>query len=237
MLSRIGVLGGMGPESTIYFMQLLYRSLSEVLKPRCDQDYPDISILMENTTPNLAEALRGDRAKASQRINKAIAGLILSGCDPVVIPNITAHALIEQRWFDAGIIDFRQCIIEQLEEVYTGEVAVLALDETITSGIFEPLSEHFSLNFPNRSQQKKINSLIYGAAGLKSSDKDIPACKTALAGIIRDLQYDQTDHVLIGCTEIETFLSDSDVDDSYIMPMALMCHDIVEKFQSNVLNE
>jgi aspartate racemase len=236
MYNRIGILGGMGPEATLHFMQLLYKSLSEALHPCSDQEYPDMTILMENTTPDRTEAIQEENPETAQRINKAIANLILSGCDPVAIPCITAHALVEPRWFDAGVIDFRQCVIDRYETDTPQQVAILATEGGLVSELFSPLADYFDIIFPSRTQQKKIMSIIYGPRGLKAHDTDIGSCKTGLDHIVTSLRNQGTEYFLAGCTEIETFVSNKGLDRGFILPMALMCQEIVDRVGSDVLN-
>lgn len=236
MYNRIGILGGMGPEATLHFIQMLYRSLSETLHPRNDQDYPDMTILMENSTPDRTEAIQEDKQETAQRINKAIANLILSGCDPVAIPCITAHALLEPRWFDAGVIDFRRCVIERYETDAPQQLALLATDGALDSNLFAPLTDYFDIISPSRTQQKKIMSIIYGPRGLKAHDTDIGACKAGLDHIVVSLRNRGADYFLAGCTEIETFVSNHGLDRGFILPMALMCREIVDRVASDVVN-
>jgi aspartate racemase len=235
MHNRIGILGGMGPDATLHFQQLLLAALSEAFKPECDQDYPDITIQMENSTPDRTEAIKNDNPEAATRINKAIAGLILMGCDPIVIPCITAHALVERRWFEAGVIDFRRCITDNSDTDYPERLAVLATDGGIISEVFSPLLNNFNLIFPAKTKQKQLMSVIYGSQGLKSCSADDQLCKARLIDVIDDLRNQGAQRFLAGCTEIETFVSREGIDDGFILPMALMCEEVVERVQSGVV--
>jgi aspartate/glutamate racemase len=235
MFNRIGILGGMGPQTTLYFLNRLFDSLSNTFHPKADQDYPDVSILMENSTPDRTEEIKKGGHEASQRINRAIASMILSGCDPVVLPCITAHALVEQRWFDAGVIDFRRCIIDNYESIYTDQIAVLATEGALISDVFTPLDRHFDLVYPDDAQRKKMMSVIYGPRGLKSSEIDIDVCKTLLQNILVDFRQRGIDYFLAGSTEIESFIGDHEVEGNFMMPMDLMCDEIIDRVRGGVL--
>ena len=235
MINRIGILGGMGPRSGAYFLQLLIQALSETCHPACRQDYPDMTLLLENTLPSLAKTSRDEQRQASQRVNRAIAGLILSGCDPVVIPSIATHSLVEKRWFDAGVIDFRNSITDHFETIYTDRIVVLAADEVVASDIFEPLQNHFDLEYPADTQQKKITSIITAPHGLSAIDIDIDECRAALEKIIRDFRKQGIDHFLAGGADIEIFVTGQGLDDGFILPMTLMCEDVVERLRSEIV--
>lgn len=235
MINRIGILGGMGPKSATYFLQLLIRVFSDTYHPAGRQDYPDITLLMENALPSLGRASPDESRQASQKVNRAIASLILSGCDPVVIPSIATHALVEQRWFDAGVIDFRKLIIDHFETAYTDKVAVLAADGVIASDVFLPLQDHFDLYYPTESQQKKITSILEGPQGLGATDINIDACKSTLEKILMDCRKYGVEYFLAGAADIETFVSTQGVDEVFILPMELMCEDVIDRIRSETV--
>jgi len=235
MINRIGILGGMGPRNAVYFMQMLVRVYSDAYHPARRQDYPDMTVLLENTIPSLTKTSGEDHREAGQKINRAIASLILSGCDPVVIPSIATHSLVEQRWFDAGVIDFRKSIKDHFEAIYVDKIAVLAADGVIASEVFRPLQDHFDLHLPLDSQQKKIMSIIGGPGGLSAPDVDIDGCKSALEKIIMDFRHRGIEYFLAGGADIETFVSSHGIDDGFILPMALMCEDVVEQVRNETV--
>jgi aspartate racemase len=234
MLNRIGILGGMGPEATLYFMQLLMKSMAQSFHPAVDQDYPDMTVLMENTTPDRTRAIVEGTAEAGLRVNRAIAGLILAGCDPVVIACISAHALVEQRWFDAGVVDFRRCIINQFESIQTEKMAVFATEGSYRARVFEPLEEHFDLIYPGENHRKKLMSIIYGPRGLKSSESDIAFCTATLNHVVNDFHHQGIDYFLLGCTELETFVSTHGIEGDYIAPMSLMSEEVIDRVRGGV---
>lgn len=235
MINRIGILGGMGPGSASYFLQSLIEAFSDTYHPARRQDYPDITLLMENTLPLPGRASPDELHQASQKVNRAIAGLILSGCDPVVIPSIATHALVEQRWFDAGVIDFRKSIIDHFETIYTGRVAVLAADGVIASEVFAPLQDHFDLYYPAEPLQKKIMAIIDGPRGLGAINVDADGCKTTLGKILMDCRKQGVEYFLAGAADIETFISTWGIDASFILPMALMCEDVTDRIRTEMV--
>jgi len=235
MLTRIGILGGMGPEATLYFLRLLYRTLAQVLHPRQDQDYPDVSVMMENTIPDRTRSILERSEEASHRINRAIANLILTGCDPVAIACISAHALVEQRWFDAGVIDFRRSIIDQYDTHHSSVIGVITTDGALVSGLFSSLQDRFELIYPSNSMQKTVMTTIYGEQGLKDHHFNSDEVRSALETVIKDLHTRGADHILTGCTEVEMFVGKAGIEGDFILPMQLMVNEISDLVKSEVI--
>jgi len=228
---RIGVLGGMGPLATCHFLGLLFDSLTETFNPACDQDFPDMTVLIENTTPDRTAAIKNGVAGAAERINKNIRQLLDAGCDPIVIPCVTAHAYVESHYFAAGVLDFRDCIIKHFSGGDAKRLAVLATDGAIILDVFAPLAEHTNLMYPTENEQRRIMSIIYGAGGLKAPPINTNTCKDTLDEIIADLQRRGADYILAGCTEIEMFLETQEYKGNYVLPMVAMCKGILERLR------
>lgn len=229
MKRRIGILGGMGPEATMFFLRLLMRSISERFHPAADQDYPDMTIMMESSTPDRTAGILDETIPTGKRINGDLSRLHDSGCDPIAIACITAHAFVEPCWFQMGVVDFRDCIVRRFADDMPGRLAILATDGAIRSGVFEPLATHTELIFPPPAFQERLMSSIYGPGGLKSYPVDIPSCTACFSEILDDLRRNGADRILAGCTEIETFLSTQDIAANPVLPMAAMCAEIIDR--------
>lgn len=231
LANRIGVLGGMGPLATCHFLDLFHNTFSETLDPICDQDFPDMTVLMENTTPDRTAAIKNGMAGTVERINKNIKQLLGAGCDPIVIPCVTAHAYVDSHYFAAGVLDFRDCIIRHFSGEDPKRLAVLATDGAMTLDVFAPLAKRFNLVYPTKAEQSRLMSIIYGPAGLKAPPTDIHTCKNELDDVITKLQDRGADFILAGCTEIEMFLATQECPGNYVLPMVALCKGVLERLR------
>ena len=231
-MRRIGILGGMGPLATDFFLRLLLRDICATLQPTRDQHFPDMTILMESSMPDRSAEIKGGNRLAAQRINRLIAELAENGCNPIVIPCVTAHSLVEPKWFDSAVLDIRDCIVKHTAGRGPACVGILATDGSIRSGVFAPLADKFDLVFPDRSAQEKVMSVVYRKNGLKSFSTDVRACQEGLEEVMAHLRAKGAECMVLGCTEIEMFLTNQQVAGDYLLPMGNMSREIVRMLQA-----
>lgn len=226
MQSRIGILGGMGPAATLYFLKILFQAIRENLEPKRDQDFPDMNILMESTMPDRTEAIKNDLFPVKHRINSSIVSLIKSNCKLIVIPCLTAHVFVEDKWFENNVLDLRNCILSQYKEYFNMPIGVIATDGSILSGVFNPISCHFDLKYPANKYQNLIMDIIYGDRGLKSSMPDFNYCKKKFNNLLFHLKSIGIRHFIAGCTEIEMFVGEQNISNDFLLPMSSACKEI-----------
>jgi aspartate racemase len=227
MMKRIGILGGMGPLATNYFLNLLIESINESLHPRNDQEFPDMTLLMESSMPDRTISIKEEESEAKERINACLDKLHTSGCEILAIPCVTAHAFVDSNWFRRGVIDFRSVIARQHDDGKNRRVAVMATDGSVISGVFMPLAQSFELIYPNDKLQLRIMNVTYGDNGLKSHDTDRSSCLRELTDIKAELHENGADLIIAGCTEIEMFLATHNSVSDCILPMKELCEEII----------
>ncbi len=228
MAYRIGVLGGMGPLATQYFLDLFFDHFVRDMNPLKDQDYPDMTILMESSTPDRTDAIRNNNPAAADKINRDLRRLVRKGCAAIVVPCVTGHALIDPRWFDSGVIDIRAAVMEEFDRHEGEKVAVLATDGSIMSRVFKPLEKHFQLMYPDDDLQKDVMKVIYDSKG---NNPDPTDCLNRIENIKYRMRQKGASLCLAGCTEIEMFVGRQNATDSMILPMDCLCTVLLEHYR------
>ncbi|HUU45684.1 MAG TPA: aspartate/glutamate racemase family protein [Acidobacteriota bacterium] len=222
-MKRLGILGGMGPHATQHFMQVLLDTIARRRRPTHDQDYPDMTVFYENSTPDRTLAIKSDATEAAARINQHLAHLLSLGCHPVAVACITAHSLIEPEMFARGVLDFRDCLIRLYTELRDTAIAVLATDGSLATGVFVPLEKHFKLLYPNDTPQRSIMEAIYGPKGLKADPAGSTVCRQALDRAIAAFEAQGAGAFLTGCTELEMFMAREYAHLRLLLPMVSLC--------------
>lgn len=225
-LPRIGILGGMGPLVTQFFLGLLLDILKERRHPRRDQDFPDITLLMESSMPDRTKALREDPDPVRSRIDGALTSLERAGCSVIAVPCITAHAFIDPSWFNRGVVDFREHLLPDVRDGTRNKAGVLATDGTVSSNVLSPLTKKCDLVFPDRDHQTKVMDLVYSERGLKASRMDAGYCRSLMEELTAYFSGIGAGYILTGCTEIEEFVVRNRLEGTYLLPMNSMCHEI-----------
>lgn len=138
-LRRIGVLGGMGPEATIYFMQRIVAAVSA----RDDADH--IPLLVDNNTQvpsRIAAILEGSGADPGPVLVSMAQHLQQAGAEALVMPCNTAHHFARQV-ADASDVPFLNMV--DLASAHAaslvpegGRIGLLGSPALAQVGVFEP---------------------------------------------------------------------------------------------------
>jgi len=196
MKPKIGILGGLGPESSAeFYKRLILRVQESGIKS--NEDYPHI-IIESIPAP---EAVNNEDL---QMYKDAIINLERAGADFIVIVCNTAHIFINefQELVKIPIIDLREEVEKYLIEREVEDIIILGSRKSIKRLFrFEKLRKR---NI-NDEESKRVDELIlnYNAGVNKEVQKE------ELLEIVK--KYSNT-KILAGCTEISMMLKDSGID-------------------------
>lgn len=196
MKRTIGILGGIGPESSALFYERLVSEFKNRFLPQNNTDYPHIII---NSIP-APELTSGDNRP---KLEYYIDGLkfLERNSDFIVIVCNTAYILFDDfaKSISKPIINLRNLIQRTLKEKTATRVLVLASPNSINEGLFAYPDIH-NVELDTRTKNKLgdiINRINLG----KHTHKDLL--------FIRDLikkHRGGVDIILIACTELSTLL-------------------------------
>lgn len=196
----LGVLGGIGPLATVYFMDMLVK----MTEASCDQEHipvlcfnhptiPDrTAYILDNTKPDPLPVMRED-ARLLER----------AGASCIVIPCNTAHYFYEQLQKEVSIP-----IINIIKETVSyirrsnpdaQRIGILATRGTIAAGSYQKVCAEQGLSFavPEEDDLRSLMSIIY-----EQVKAGKPADFEEFMRIIGVMKHDGCDAVILGCTEL-----------------------------------
>ena len=195
---RLGVLGGLGPMATAYYLELVVR----MTDAKRDQDHPEILLMNIPTIPDRTAFILGksqdDPAKPMIELGCQLKQL---GAEVIATPCVTAHYFHEQLQKGIGlpVIHVISCTAKLLADKGIRKVGLMATDGTVQSGIFQEKLTQAGIHtvLPTQENQRGVMDLIYNQvkAGL-------PADMDLFFRICHQLQADGAQVVLLGCTEL-----------------------------------
>lgn len=197
-LTRIGVLGGMGPEATVLFMQRLIAAT-----PASD-DGDHIPLLVDNNTqvPSRIKALiEGGEEDPAPVLAKMAAGLEKAGARALVMPCNTAHNYTKA--IRAAVsIPFLSMIELTARELAKKAgpgtlIGILGSPALRITGIFNDALSEQQLNPLHCEDEQAILGAI---RALKANACDPVAAEAVVAGA-QQLMARGAEILLIGCTE------------------------------------
>jgi len=221
-LKTIGILGGMGPEATAYFFDLVVKN-TRAFK---DQNHVPVIVCNLPAIPDRTAAiLRGGPSPLPLLVRGAKA-LHRAGADFAVIPCVTAH------YFHSALAGRSPIpVVHLLDETVADvrkrhprikTIGLLASSGTVVSRIVHDAFAAAGIDVlvPSEREQKRVMDAIYGKKGVKAGIKaGLPrkAVLDAAAGLIRA----GAQGIVAGCTEVPLVLNEDDLPVPLIEPMLI----------------
>ena len=211
----LGVLGGMGPLASAYFMMRLTQ-----LTPATREDEHIPAVLWSDPrVPNRLEAHRGIGPSPLPWLVHGIDKLAEAGCGAVAIPCNTAHGWIDgmQSASPIPILHIIDAAADDLRRhgVATGRVGVLATEATLAMRLYQDWLERLGWSVIEPTAQEMAD-LVSPSIALVKQNRLADAYALA-ADATRCLQDRGAEAVVLGCTEIPLAIGAGPVLDAVIV--------------------
>lgn len=208
----LGVIGGLGPMATAYFMQLVV----EMTEAGRDQDHFPMIIYSMPQIPDRTKFLLGQSQESPiEPIVGCGKSLVKDGAELIAIPCITAHAMHEQiqAGIDVPVIHAIEECVTYLKERKISRVGLEATDGTIQTGVFQNKLEAAGIEvvLPNEKMQAKVMDIIYG--NVKAG---MPVDMEAFKEVETQLTEDGAQVIILGCTELSMVKRDYPLSPIYL---------------------
>ena len=224
----IGILGGMGPESTA----ALYLKIVRLTPITREQDHLRIIIDSNPTIPDRTEALRtgspdaviGALVETARNIERAGAGLIGIPCN-------TAHAFLTEVRAAVGVpvVDM---VAEAAQRAHDNFGPHSAVGLLTTDGIHITRLYHDALarsGLTTVTPGAEAQSAVMGVIGEVKRSGVVERHRELLAGPIRELGLRGATALLAGCTEISLVLSAHPPNLPWLDPLDVLAETLIRE--------
>lgn len=215
MKQAVGVIGGVGPMATVYYMQRVI----EMTKAGCDQehinmlvfndcDIPDRTAFITEKSPDNPLPVMVEDAKR----------LEAAGCKFVVIPCNTAHYFYDEleQAVEIPVVN----IVEETIRYAKARVqdlscvGIMATTGTIVTGTYQKYAERAGLSFavPDEDEQNLLMQIIYD--GVKAG-KPVP--RADFDRVANHLRAKGAQCLILGCTELSVLKRDLPINDPDVL--------------------
>ena len=208
----LGILGGLGPMSTVYFYELL----TSLTKADSDQEHIDIVISSRATTPDRTAFITG--ASNEDPLDKMIPDakkLVEFGADVIAIPCNTAHYFYDRlaAEIDVPILNIIEESVKTLKSQGVSRFGLLATDGTVNSNTYQKYCASHGIEcvVPDTDNQKRIMDIIYNQ--IKCGKRADMESFYSVAHTMRSLGCQR---VILGCTELSLIKKNEALDDFYV---------------------
>lgn len=227
MKKTIGILGGMGPEATAYFFNLIIKS-TDAAK---DQEHIPILIWNNPKIPPRTEAILYGGPSPLPLLVEGVKILEKGGAGLIVMPCITAHYFARQiaRRAKVPFVNLLDESLRYAKKRIPGmkKAGLVASSGTVKSRLFHKTFEKNGIEIitPEPNEQQKVMEAIFGNSGIKAGFT-AGRPRTTVVRIARRLIERGAEAVIAGCTEVPLVLKENDISVPLIEPMkigALTC--------------
>jgi len=223
MKKTIGILGGMGPEATALFFELIIKN-TQAAK---DQEHIPVIIYNNPKIPPRTDAILKKGSNPFPLLLEGARILRQAGADFIVMPCVTAHYYYPDLANQENI-PFLNLLDETLSYVKNNlpaltRVGLIASTGTLLSKLFHDTfaKEDIEVINPSDAEQEQVMEAIFGKQGLKAGFASGPAQKI-IQDISAKLIQKGAEAVIAGCTEIPLVLKPEDLSVPLIDPLKIM---------------
>lgn len=222
---KLGIIGGLGPMATAYFLQLITQ-MSEAKK---DQEHMEILLYSKPSIPDRTDYILG-KSKENPLPSMVQAGKALKtiGADLLAVPCITAHFFHRELEKETGlpVLHAVEETASYLKEEGLCRIGLLATDGTLQSGLFQKSLEKKGMTalVPEAESQKKIMQLIYEEA---KAGKEIHL--DGFYQVSEELQEQGAQVILLACTELSLIKRDYPLKAGYLDVMEVLAREAVRR--------
>jgi aspartate racemase len=208
MHKRIGILGGMSPESTVAYYEYITRTYTERYG---DYGYPEILIYSVSFQPYVDWPNQERWDLVAQGLSQAAQKLVAAGADFVLIATNTMHLVFDEvrAKVEVPMLSLLDATAEAVLARGLRTVGLLGTKFTMEKTFYQDAlaRQGITVLVPDAADRAYINHVIYDelVAGLIRDESRIE-----FAAIIRKLVERSAEGVILGCTEIPLLVSEDD---------------------------
>lgn len=205
----LGVLGGLGPMSTVYFCELL----TSHTKADCDGDHIDMLISSRASTPDRTAFILGQSQNDPLPVMiEEAKRLTHAGADLIVIPCNTAHYFYDgiRAATPTPMLNIIEETVHHLHRLGVSTVGLLATEGTVKASAYTPLCESLGMTclVPSPEEQAVISSIIYDRI-----KQNKPVDMEEFLAVANALRARGCERLVLGCTEL-SLLKRTGLDDA-----------------------
>ena len=208
-MKKLGLIGGIGPESTVKYYQQIIKSYRTRLSTEA---YPDFLIRSIDMTEMLRYVFQNELDGLTEFLGGHLTELEKSGVEVSALASNTPHIVFDRLRGLSGLqlISIVEETCKAIDSTGAKTVALFGTKSTMTAGFYQKEAEKHSLNIilPDEEQMDFIHKVYFEELVFKKID---PNTKAKLIQICHDMSSkDEIEGLILGGTELSLILEQSD---------------------------
>ena len=224
-MKKLGVIGGLGPMATAFFMQMVI----EMTDAEIDQNHIEMLIHNCPSIPDRTNYILGkSNDNPGPRMIEVGKVLADAGSQVIAIPCVTANYFYDEltEKIPAEVINTIKETADYLREKGINKVGLMATDGTVQSGLFNAEFEKSGIELivPGERAQKYVMDIIYNNV---KAGKVIDMDEFEFVSV--ELRGKGAQVILLGCTELSMARRDENIGPGYLDVMQVLARTSVIK--------
>ena len=226
-MKRIGIIGGLGPESTVDYYKEIISAFNTKYK---ELTYPEIIIYSLNMKELLVFINKEQWSKISDWLLEKIKIVAGAGAEFAAIASNTPHIVFEEvnRKSPIPLLSIVEETCNTAEKFGVKRIGLLGTKLTMEADFYKkPFhSKGMEVIVPSETERELIQKRLFTEIELgilKDSTRD-----ELLSIVKRMIDEDKIDSLILGCTELPLILPDSEFGIPFLNTTAIHCKSIVK---------
>lgn len=207
---RIGILGGLSPESTTAYYDIIIR---EYYQLRGDEHYPEIIIYSVDFARYTQWFIDGKWEDAGKHMAEIFEKMRTAGADFGLIAANTPHRALDfvLRWTSLPILSIIEVTAEAVQKARVQTAGLLGTRFTMQEEFYkEGLAQQgLKVIVPDEDDINEVHRIIYDEL-VKNTIRD--ESRERYKEIIERLARKGAEGIILGCTEIPLLIGEGDID-------------------------
>ena len=208
MHKKIGILGGMSPESTVEYYQYITRAYTERFG---DYAYPEILVYSVSFQPYVDWPNQGRWDLVARGLGDAAQKLEAAGADFILIATNTMHIVFDEVQASVGVpmLSLLDAVGEAIQARGVNTVGLLGTRFTMEASLFPESLDPRGIDVlvPHAGDREYVNHVIYDelVAGQIHDES-----RAGFLRVIDGLAQRGAEGIILGCTEIPLLVRETD---------------------------
>jgi aspartate racemase len=230
---KIGIVGGIGPESTVDYYKKIISGYRKIIT---DGSYPEIIINSIDMNKMIAIMERNAWDELCEALSGAIKALKAAGADIAVIASNTPHVVFDKikELSPLPLISIVEVTAERAFEIGCRKVGLLGTGFTMREHFYQDVLQRFGIKtvVPSVEQQNYIHQKLFSEIELGIIKDET---RRELVKIVNALESQfEIDGLILGCTELPLIIGQKDFSIPVIDTVEIHVQKVIEVMTNNL---
>lgn len=196
----LGIIGGMSYESTAWYYQLINKAINEQLG---NSHSAKLMIASVDFEPIVQQQKSGDWQASGKVLAEQAQNLEKAGVNGILLATNTMHKVANdiKNAISVPFLHIVECMADELQANNINTIGLLGTEFTMQDGFYHTVLESRGIEVvtPDLSMQQQLHRIIFDEL---CHGKVLDESRTVFINAIKQLQSNDAQGVILGCTEI-----------------------------------